>query len=76
MIIDSKGCMNVVSTKLVKKLDLATTKHPKSYKLQQLNNTKEFKMTCQCKFPFTIGIYNYEVEFDVMPIQASQIFLR
>ena len=65
MIIDSRSCMNVVSIELVEKLGLAFTKHPKPCKLKWLNNTGDVKVTCQCKVPFTIGIYNDEVECDI-----------
>ena len=75
MIIDEGSCMNVVSTELIENLGLATTKNPKPYKLQWLNDTGEVKVIHQCKFPFTIGIYNNEVECDIVPMQAGHILL-
>lgn len=37
LIIDGGSCTNVASTRLVSKLELETTPHPKSYKLQWLS---------------------------------------
>ena len=75
MIIDGGSCMNMVSTEFVEKLGLATTKQPKPYKLQWLNDTREVKVTRQCNVPFTIKIHNDEVECNVVPMQAGHILL-
>ena len=45
MIIDQGSCTNVASTTLVEKLNLPTLKHPRSYKLQWLNECKP-QSTC------------------------------
>ncbi|KAL6327292.1 hypothetical protein AAG906_018592 [Vitis piasezkii] len=41
MIIDEGSCTNVASTTMVEKLGLPTIKHPRSYKLQWLNDSSE-----------------------------------
>ena len=65
----------MVSTELIEKLGLTTTKHPKPYKLQWLNDMGEVKVTHQCKVPFIIVIYNDKVECDIVPIQVGHILL-
>jgi len=44
LIIYGGSCSNVASTKLVRKLNLHSTKHPIPYKLQWLNNGGEMKV--------------------------------
>ena len=39
LIIDSGSCTNVVSTMLIKRLQISTQDHPKPYKLQWLNDS-------------------------------------
>ena len=45
MIIDEGSCTNVANTELVEKLSLPTSKHPKPYRLQWLNDCGEVKVT-------------------------------
>jgi hypothetical protein len=52
MIIDRESCTNVASTILVEKLSLPTLKHPKSYKLQWLNDSGEVKVNKQVLVSF------------------------
>ena len=75
MIIDGGSCTNLASTSLVEKLNLATLKHPKPYKLQWLNDSEEIKVTKQVLVSFSIGKYKDEVLCDVVPMHASHILL-
>ena len=75
LIIDGGSCVNVASTLFVDKLGLETTKHPRPYRLQWLNNSGEVKVTKQVRVPFTIGRYHDEVNCDVVPMQASHLLL-
>ncbi|KAK0572561.1 hypothetical protein LWI29_033492 [Acer saccharum] len=75
MIIDGGSCTNVASTTLVEKLNLATLKHPKPYKLQWLNDSGEIKVTKQVLVTFSIGNYKDEVCCDVVPMNAGHILL-
>ncbi|XP_042415186.1 uncharacterized protein LOC122004349 [Zingiber officinale] len=75
LIIDGGSCVNVASKLMVDKLGLPTLKHPKSYRLQWLNNSGEMKVTKQVLVSFTIGRYTDEVLCDVVPMQASHLLL-
>lgn len=75
MVIDSGSCTNVASTLLVDKLGLETTRHPRQYKLQWLNDCGEVKVTKQILINFRIGKYEDEVLCDVVPMQAGHILL-
>ena len=75
MIIDSGSCTNVASTTLVEKLRLPTSKHPRPYKLQWLNDSGELWVQKQFLLSFSIGKYHDEVLCDVVPMYASHILL-
>ncbi|XP_052490813.1 uncharacterized protein LOC128043050 [Gossypium raimondii] len=75
VIIDGGSCTNVASTLLIEKLQLATTKHPKPYKLQWLNDGGEIKVTKQVTLTFSIGKYIDKVLCDVVPMHASHLLL-
>ena len=75
MIIDGGSCTNVVSTTLVEKLGMPTSKHPQPYKLQWLNVSGEVRVNKQVLISFRIGKYEDEVFSDVVPMQARHLIL-
>lgn len=75
MIIDGGSCTNVVNAGLVDKVGLKTTKHPRPYKMQWLNNSRNIKVTRQALISFSIGRYHDEILCDVVPMHASHILL-
>ena len=75
MIVDSGSCTNVASTLLVEKLKLPTTKHPRPYNLQWLNESGVVKVTKQVLISFQIGRYKDEVLYDVLPMLAGHMLL-
>lgn len=75
VIIDRGSCTDVASTELVEKLALRTLKHPRPYRLQWLNNCGEVKVTRQVMVAFSIGKYEDEVLYDVVPMHACHILL-
>ena len=75
MIIDGDSCTNVASTTLVEKLRMPTSKHPRPYKLQWLNNSGEVRVNKQLLISFHIGNFEDEVLCDVIPMQARHLLL-
>ncbi|XP_056846143.1 uncharacterized protein LOC130497407 [Raphanus sativus] len=75
LVIDGGSCTNVASKYMVDRLGLETTKHPRPYRLQWLDNKTELKVTEQAKISFSIGKYQDEVVCDVVPMQAGHILL-
>ncbi|KAH9704886.1 hypothetical protein KPL70_011644 [Citrus sinensis] len=67
MIIDGGSCTNVASTIMVEKLRLPTLKHPRSYKLQWLNDSGEVKVNNHVLVTFRIGKYEDKEYEDVFP---------
>ena len=76
VVIDGGSCTNVASTKLVEKLSLPTMKHPRPYKLQQLNSSREVKVTKQVMVAFSIGKYRNKALYDVVPMHVGHLLLR
>ena len=68
LIIDGGSCTNVASTRLVEKLGLKTTPHPKPYKLQWLSNNDELVVDKQVLLRFFIGKYVDDVLYDIVPM--------
>ena len=75
MIIDGGSCTNVTSTTMVEKLGMPTSKHPRPYKLQWLNDSGEVRVNKQVLVSFSIGKYKDEVLCDVVPMQAGHLLL-
>ena len=75
LIIDSGSCVNVASTRLVSKLNLPTTPHPKPYKLQWLNDNGELLVDKQVLVDLEIGKYHDSIVCDVVPMEATHILL-
>ena len=75
LIIDGGSRSNMASIRTVKKLGLATTKHPRPYQLQGLGVEGKFEVTQQVRVAFSIGRYQDEVLCDVVPIQVCHLLL-
>ena len=75
MIIDGGSCTNVTSTTLVEKLRMPTSKHPRPYKLQWLNDSGEVRVNKQVLISFSIRKYEDEVLCDVVPMQVGHLLL-
>ena len=75
VIIDGGSCTNVARTTMVEKLGMPTSKHPRPYKLQWLNDSGELWVQKLVLLSFSIGKYHDEILCDVVPIYASHILL-
>jgi hypothetical protein len=75
VIIDSGRTDNLVSTKMVEKLELKTTAHPKPYKISWLQKGHQVMITKQCLVEIKIGGYRDEILCDVIPMDVCHILL-
>ncbi|RDY11584.1 hypothetical protein CR513_03734, partial [Mucuna pruriens] len=75
IIIGGDNSVNVASSRLVEKVKLPTLAHPRPYKLQWLNNGGELVVTKQVSLAFTLDKYEDEVLCNVVPMEATHIFL-
>lgn len=68
---------NVVSLRLVKVMNLNTTKHLNPYKIGQIKNMAKEKVIKVCKVPLSIGkYYEDEVMYDVIKMDAYHVLFR
>ena len=72
---DSGSCTNIVSTMLIKRLQIPTQDHPKPYKLQWLNISGTMKVVSEALISFTLEKYKGKVLCDVLPMHAGDILL-
>ena len=75
VIVDSGGCNNIASTKMVEKLQLQTKRHPHPYRMQWLNDCGAIKVITSVQIPFSVGKYQDDVECDVVPMHACHLLL-
>lgn len=72
--IDLGSCENAVSKEAVKKLKLATKKHPKTYTLYWLSKRTQVTIAKCCLVSFSIGSkYKDRVWCDVVAMDACQL---
>ena len=75
VIIDNGSTDNLVSTEMVEKLELKTTRHPKPYKVSWLQKGHQVTVTKQCFVNFKIEGYRDEILCDVIPMDVCHILL-
>nr|KYP72365.1 hypothetical protein KK1_004953 [Cajanus cajan] len=75
LIVDSGSWCNCCSTRLVEKLGLTTSPHPKHYQLHWLNKDGDLVVDQQIRVKLSIGNYEDEVLCDVVLMEACHILL-
>nr|KYP48877.1 Retrovirus-related Pol polyprotein from transposon 17.6 [Cajanus cajan] len=75
LIVDSGSWCNCCSTRMVEKLGLTTTPHPKPYQLHWINDDGDMVVNQQVEVEFSIGNYQDKVKCDVVPMEACHILL-
>jgi hypothetical protein len=75
VIVDSGSTDNLVSTKMVEKLEMKTNKHPSPYKVTWLQKGHRVCVTKQCLVNFKMGEYKDEILCDVIPMDVCHVLL-
>ena len=70
LIISSGSTDNLVSTKMVDKLNLKRIVHPKPYIVAWPQNDLQVLVSEQCQVKFQIGSYQDEVKCDIIEMGA------
>ncbi|KAF1856371.1 hypothetical protein Lal_00046628 [Lupinus albus] len=73
--VDSGSCANMVSSRVVSKLNLVTRPHPTPYQLQWISEVGEIIVNKQVEIPFSIGKYEDVVLCDVVHMETSHMIL-
>jgi hypothetical protein len=75
IIVDNGSCNNIASQELLDRLELKSRRHPSPYKMQWLNDCGALRASHMVNVPFSVGKYNDQLEYDVVPMQARQLLL-
>ncbi|KAF1854268.1 hypothetical protein Lal_00045069 [Lupinus albus] len=73
--VDSGSCANMVSSRVVSKLNLVTRPHPTPYQLQWISEVGEISINKQVEIPFSIGKYEDVVLCDVVHMETIHLIL-
>ena len=72
---DSGSTDNLISTKMVEKLELEITDHSSPYKVSWLQKGHQVSVTKQCLVDFKMGEYKDKVLCDVIPMDVCHVLL-
>jgi hypothetical protein len=75
VIMDSGSTNNLISTKMVEKLELEMIDHPSPYKVSWLQKGHQVSVTKQCLVEFKIGGCNNKILCDVIPMDVCDLLL-
>jgi hypothetical protein len=75
VIMDSGSTYNLISTKMIEKLELETIEHPSPYRVSWLQKRHQANVTKQCLVEFKIGGYNDKILCDVIPMDVCHLLL-
>ena len=75
VIIDGGSTDNLVSEKMVTKLNLKRQKHPRPYRIAWVQDDHKVMVSEQCLVKFKIGSYQDEVLCDVIPMDICHMLL-
>jgi hypothetical protein len=64
-IVNSDSQKNLISTEVIKQLDLPMTPHPQPYTIGWLHQGRDLYVNQQCRLPFGIKPFKYEVSCDI-----------
>lgn len=75
LMIDYGSCENMMSKVMIDKLKLTCEDHPKPYKVSWFHKGGEIMVTQRCRMKFSIGKYDDEFYFNVLPMDACHLLL-
>ena len=74
-IVDNGRKINLISTKVVKRLKVPTTPHPQPYNIRWLSQGRDIRVSQQCHLPYSIKPFKDEVVCDVAPLEVCDVLL-
>ena len=74
-VVDNGIQKNLISTEVIKRLELPTTPHPQPYNIGWLRQGQRIYVTQQCLIPNGIKTFKYEVLCDVVPLEVCDFIL-
>jgi hypothetical protein len=74
-IVDSDIQKNLISTEVVKRLDLSTTPHPQPYTIGWLCQGSDLRVIQQCRLSYNIKPFKDEVLCDVSSLEVCDVLM-
>jgi hypothetical protein len=74
-IVDSASQKNLISAEVVKQLSLPTTLHSQPYTIRWLCQGSDIRVSQQCRLPYDIKPFKYNVLCDVSPLEVCNVLL-
>jgi hypothetical protein len=74
-IVDSGSQKNLISTEVVKWLELLTKPHPQHYTIDWLLQGRDICVRKQCCLPYNIKPFKDEVLCDISPLEVCDVIL-
>jgi len=75
-IVDNDSQKNLISTEVVKRLDLPVTLHPQPYTIGWLRQGRDIHVIQQCRLPYGIKPLKDEVLCDISSLEVCDVLLR
>ena len=75
IIIDSRSCINIVSSTIVAKIGLKAVPYPHPYKITWINSSA-LEVKQRCLVPIDFGLYRDNIWFDVVSMDVGHVILR
>jgi hypothetical protein len=74
-IIDISSQKNQISVEVTQWLNLPTTLHPQPYTISWLHQGRDLCVSQQCRLPYNIKPFKYEVLCDISPLEVCDVLL-
>jgi hypothetical protein len=74
-IFNSDSHKNLISEKVIKRLDLPTTPHLQPYTIGWIHQGRDLCVSQQCRLPYKIKPFKDEVLFDISPLEFCDVIL-
>jgi hypothetical protein len=74
-IVDNGSQKNLISSVVVKRLNLPMTPHPQPYTIGWLLQGRDLRISQQCHFPYDIKPFKDEVLCDISPLEVCDVLL-
>jgi hypothetical protein len=74
-IVDHRIQKNLISVEVVKRLDLSMTPHLQPYTIVWLRQGRDPHVSQQCRLPYGIKRFKYEVLCDISPLEVCDVLL-
>ena len=74
-VFDSGSQKNLISTEVIKRLDLPMTPHLQPYTIGWLHQGRDLCVSQQCRLPYEIKHFKEEVLCDIAPFEVCDVLL-